>query len=167
MRLNIQHECIFPMASKLTYPNAPDLAPDDYLVLGLATCFLKDAGEIQPITILEPVPSAYLEALFKDIPTSYQSLHGLTLGDVLENGVPKMIAEAKTANAQFSQDFVDRALAAARTYKMKSASQTLVPLGTMTTQINYSIEKKRILNSHSIVTAEDNVKQHQYTHMTL
>lgn len=155
------------MASENTLLNPPDLSSDDYVVVGLATCFVKDEGEVHQLTVLEPVPSAYLEALFKGVPTSYQSLHATTLGSILDGGTPKMLPEVLSNSPQFSQDFTDRAFAAARTYKSREVAQSLLPAGTATTEINYSTERKRVINGKNVVTAEDNVKQHQYTHMTL
>ncbi|MEM9904273.1 MAG: hypothetical protein AAF921_04530 [Cyanobacteria bacterium P01_D01_bin.44] len=156
------------MTAVTLFAEAPDLADDDYVVVGLATCFKKDAGEVQQFTILEPVPSAYLEALLKGVPTSYQSLHAMTLGELITaEGNPQLPTAAQAAGAHLSQNFVERSLAAARTYKSRPSAQTLVPLGTETQKLNYSTEKKRLLNADHVVTAEDNVKQHQYTHMTL
>ncbi|MEO0457116.1 MAG: hypothetical protein AAF152_11145 [Cyanobacteria bacterium P01_A01_bin.114] len=155
------------MTAVTPYADAPDLAADDYVVVGLATCFRKDAGEIEKFTILEPVPSAYLEALLKGVPTSYQSLHAMTLGEIVIDGAPQLPAVAQAAGAHLSENFVERSLAATRTYKSRPGAQALIPIGTQTQSINYSTEKKRLLNADHVVTAEDNVKQHQYTHMTL
>ncbi|MGC8711919.1 MAG: hypothetical protein ACP5RH_05955, partial [Leptodesmis sp.] len=52
--------------------NATDLSADDYVVLGLATCFIKEDGEVHAVKIVEPIPSAALEAIVKGIPTSYE-----------------------------------------------------------------------------------------------
>ena len=60
--------------------NAPDLTADDYLVLGLATCFVKDEGEVHEVAVVEPIPSAALEAIVKGIPTSYQTAIATTMG---------------------------------------------------------------------------------------
>ncbi|MBE9079306.1 hypothetical protein IQ241_18730 [Romeria aff. gracilis LEGE 07310] len=155
------------MTATAAYPNAPDLNAEDYILIGLATCFLKQEGEVTQVTMAEPIPSAYLEALMKGVPTSYQSLYAVSLGEVLEAGQPKLLPAAKAANAQVSPDFVEQALAAARTYQSRPEAQTFVPAGTVYTDVNYSTERKRILNAENMVTADDNVKQHQYTHMTL
>ncbi|WLT37067.1 hypothetical protein NON20_13625 [Synechocystis sp. B12] len=34
------------------------LASDDYCVLGLATCFLREDGDFHAVDIIEPIPSA-------------------------------------------------------------------------------------------------------------
>ncbi|NEQ29477.1 MAG: hypothetical protein F6K04_00475 [Leptolyngbya sp. SIO4C5] len=148
------------------YSNATDLTPADYLVVGLATCYTKEDGEVSEVTVVEPVPSAYLEAVLKGVPTSYRSLHGTTLGEVVVGDRPQMIAAAG-AEVQFCSDFASRAFAAARTYQSRPSAQALVPVGTDLTEINYSTEKKRILNAQNIVSPEDNVKQHEYTHKVL
>ncbi|MFE4104824.1 hypothetical protein [Almyronema epifaneia] len=148
------------------YSQAADLTTEDYVVIGLATCYTKEDGEVSEVTIAEPVPSAYLEAVLKGIPTSYRSLHGTTLGEVVAGDRPQMIAEAGAA-VQFCSDFKDRAFAAARTYQSRPSAQALVPVGTQYTDLNYSTEKKRVLNAKTIVSPEDNVKQHEYTHKVL
>lgn len=154
------------MSTATVLSTAPDLSTEDYLVIGLATCFVREAGETKEVTIAEPVPSAYLEAVFKQVPTSYRSLHGVKLGDVLPQGEPTLIAAAP-AGVQLCADFAARAIAAARTYKSRPQAQAHVPLGTTHTDVNYSTAKKRVLNSEHTVTAEDNVKQHEHTHKVL
>ncbi|HEY9889536.1 MAG TPA: hypothetical protein V6D02_14120, partial [Candidatus Obscuribacterales bacterium] len=64
-------------------------------------------------------------------------------------------------------NFGDRVVAAARTYQSRPAAQALIPSGGSYTALNYSTEKKRVLNSAKVVKAEDNVKQHEYTHKKL
>lgn len=56
------------------------LAGDDYCVFGVASCFVREEGETQAVSILEPIPSAALEALLKGIPTSYRVAQALPLG---------------------------------------------------------------------------------------
>jgi len=147
-------------------PHTPDLVANDYLVLGLATCFLRGDDGIEAITVVEPVPSAYLEAVFKGIPTSYKSLHALELGSVIKDGTPELPSFVEP-DTQIGTNFVERCVAAARTYKHREVAKELIPLGTSRSDINYSTEKKRILNIEHIVTADDNVKQHEYTHKVL
>lgn len=149
------------------FQSAPDLTPDDYIVIGLATCFIRTDGEVSQVTVAEPVPSAYLEALLKGVPTSYQSLHAVTLGKVLAAGEQPQMIQGAAKDADFCPDFVSRVFAAARTYKSRPEAQTLIPTGSTTTDVNYSTERKRVLNAEHIVRAEDNVKQHEYTHKVL
>jgi len=58
------------MATATSYPNAPDLSADDYIVIGLATCFIKEEEKFIKSSSLFPLP---LEAITKGIlpPTSW------------------------------------------------------------------------------------------------
>lgn len=148
------------------YPTAPDLATEDYLLLGLATCFIKADGEVFEVKVVEPIPSAALEALLKGIPSSYELAIATTLGAVLSDAEPQLPADFPS-DTQFCDEFAFRAVAAARTYKSRPEAQVHIPLGTTKTDFNYSTERKRVLNSDRIVKPEDNVKQHAYTHQVL
>jgi hypothetical protein len=154
------------MTPATAYPNAPDLSSDAYIVLGLATCFVKEDGEVHEVTIIEPIPSAALEALAKGIPTSYQKACATTLGAVLDGETPKA-PTGFPPEAQFCNRFAERAIATARTYQARPESQTLIPAGTTREDLNYSTERKRVLNAENVVRVEDNVKQHEYTHKVL
>ncbi len=145
---------------------APDLTTDDYLVVGLATCFIKEDGEVHQVKIIEPIPSAALETIAKGIPTSYEIVCGTTLGAVIVDDSLQIPNEFPT-NAQFCDDFAYRAIAAARTYKRRTSAQSIVPVGTIRNDFKYSIDRKRVLNSQRIIRTEDNVKQHEYTHKVL
>ncbi|PSB26731.1 hypothetical protein [Stenomitos frigidus] len=146
--------------------NAPDLAADDYIVLGLATCFVKDEGEVHEVAVVEPIPSAALEAIVKGIPTSYQTAIATTMGVVWSSDTPQLPA-AFPATAQFCDEFTERAIAAARTYKVRPVAQAHIPVGSSRSDFTYSTERKRVLNSQRLVRTEDNVKQHEYTHKVL
>lgn len=148
------------------YVNAPDLTADDYLVLGLATCFVKDDGAVHEVQLIEPIPSASLEAILKGIPTSYQMATATTLGAALAQD-PPLVPKEFPASAQFCDEFTSRTIASARTYKRRPVAQTHLLPGTIHRDFNYSIERKRVLNSQRIVKTEDNVKQHEYTHKVL
>ena len=103
---------------------APDLAAEDYLVVGLATCFVKEDGEVHEVQIVEPIPSAALEAIVKGIPTSYKLAIATTLGSVLTDETPQLPPEFP-AEAQFCEEFPSRAIAATRTYKTRTVAQDL------------------------------------------
>jgi hypothetical protein len=146
--------------------NLSDLSANDYVVLGLATCFIKEDGEVFEVKVVEPIPSAALEALVKGIPTSYEIAIATTINAVLPSDTPQLPAEFP-AEAQFCDEFTDRLAAAARTYKARPVAQDCIPVGSTRTDFNYSTERKRVLNSQRIIRTEDNVKQHEYTHKVL
>ena len=154
------------MATAMSYPNAPDVTAEDYLVIGLATCFIKEEGEVHEVKVLEPIPSAALEAIVQGIPTSYQLACGTTLGAVLASD-SLQIPAGFPESAQFGDEFMQRAIAAARTYKRRLTAKSLIPQGTSRNDFNYSTERKRVLNAKRVVTKEDNVKQHSHTHKVL
>lgn len=150
----------------MTFVTASDLAADDYVVIGLATCFIKDEDGVHSVQVAEPIPSAALEAIVKGIPTSYQTAYATTIGAVLPNDQPQLPAEFPS-QTQFCDEFAFRTIAAARTYKTRPDAQAHIPVGTTRQDWNFSIDRKRVLNSERIVKAEDNVKQHSHTHKVL
>ncbi|WGV24053.1 hypothetical protein [Halotia branconii] len=154
------------MTTATSYQNAPDLAADDYIVIGLATCFVKEDGEVHQVEVIEPIPSAALEALLKGIPTSYKLACAITLGALLDGDTP-LLPDGFPESAQLGEEFVSRVFATARTYKRRETAKSLIPLGTTYTDLNYSIERKRVLNAARVVTKEDNIKQHSHTHKVL
>ncbi len=154
------------MATAISLPNATDLTTDDYIVLGVATCFVKEDGEVHQVEIIEPIPSAALEALVKGIPTSYKLACATTLGAIIDGETLQKPADFPES-CQFGDEFVQRTIAAARTYKRRDSAKSLIPLGTTYTDFQYSTERKRVLNATRVVTKEDNVKQHSHTHKVL
>ncbi len=149
-----------------SYSNTPDVSTSNYVVIGLATCFIKEEGELHPVKLVEPIPSAALEAIVKGIPTSYQMALATTLGNILDGDTPHLPADFP-GDAQFCDDFAQRVVATARTYNSRLVAQSHISLGQLRDDFNYSTERKRILNSERIVRTEDNVKQHDYTHKVL
>ncbi len=154
------------MTTAISYPNASDLTADDYIVIGLATCFYKEDGEVHQIEVIEPIPSAALEAILKGIPTSYKLAYGTNLGSILV-GDNLLLPPGFPESAQFGDEFMLRLFSAARTYKRRESAQTFIPVATTKTDLNYSTERKRVLNAARVVTREDNIKQHSHTHKVL
>ncbi|MDJ0800231.1 MAG: hypothetical protein QNJ51_26055 [Calothrix sp. MO_167.B12] len=154
------------MTTTISSRDIADLTADDYIVLGLATCFIKEDGEVHQVEVIEPIPSAALEAIFKGIPTSYKLAYATTLGNVL-GGDTLQKPDNFPHNAQFSDEFEQRVVAAARTYKRRESATKLIPLSTTYTELNYSTERKRVLNASRVVTKDDNIKQHPNTHKVL
>ena len=150
------------------FAQAADLSSEDYCVLGLATCFVRDEGEIEQLTILEPIPSAALEALIKGIPTSYQVACSKTLGEIFQDDTVKIPEDlATTEKINLCDRFAERVAAATRTYKSRPEAKKHLPLGTVKQDFNYSLDRKRVLNNSRAVSTEDNVKQHSHTHQVL
>lgn len=156
------------MTNTALFAQAADLSSEDYCVLGLATCFIREDGEIEQVTVLEPIPSAALEALIKGIPTSYQSACAKTLGEIFIDDRIEIPSELQTeGQIQLCDRFAERVAAATRTYKSRSEAKEHIALGTVKQDFNYSLERKRVLNSSRVVSTEDNVKQHSHTHQVL
>lgn len=154
------------MAAATSLNQAPDVSTDSYLVVGLATCFLKEDGEVHEVKVIEPIPSAALEAILKGIPTSYALACGTTVGELLVGESLQKPSEFPP-EAQFCDDFAERAIAAARSYQSRLEAQSHIPLGTTRNDFKYSTERKRVLNATRVVRKEDDVKQHEYTHKVL
>jgi hypothetical protein len=143
-----------------------DVSANDYVVIGLATCFVKQDNKLHPLKIVEPIPSAALEAILKGIPTSYEMAVATTVGAVWVNDAPQAPPEFPT-DAQFCDEFLFRLQATARSYSSRPAATEHIALGELKTDFNFSTERKRMLNADRAVSTEDNVKQHAYTHQTL
>ena len=154
------------MTTATLFPHAPDITANDYCVVGLSTCFLKEDGEFHQVEILEPIPSAALEAILKGVPTSFQWAKAIAIGEIIVDGQPQK-TEHFPVEAQFCDEFVERVLATLRTYKSRPQAQTHIPLGTVRQDFNYSLDRKRVLNASKVVRTEDNVKQHSHTHQVL
>lgn len=156
------------MTSTNLFAQATDLSAEDYCVLGLATCFVREDGEIEQLTVLEPIPSAALEALIKGIPTSYQSACSKTLGEIFQEDTVQIPSDLVTeSEINLCDRFAERVAAATRTYKSRPEAKKHIPLGTVKQDFNYSLERKRVLNTSRAVSTEDNVKQHSHTHKVL
>ncbi|RFP58060.1 MAG: hypothetical protein BJG00_010590 [Limnothrix sp. CACIAM 69d] len=147
--------------------HATDLSNQDYLVLGLATCFLKEEGELQSVSLIEPIPSAALETILQGIPTSYQWAIALPIEAALAASAAGQLPEGFPPESHWCADFEPRAIAAARTYRSRPSAQQHIPIGQRRTDLNHSVDRKRVLNANSVVRPEDNVKQHAYTHQVL
>jgi hypothetical protein len=149
-----------------TLADAPDLTAESYLVVGVATCFFRDDDGVHELKVIEPIPSSAWEALLKGIPTSYEIATATTLGALIAGDAPQIPANFP-ANCQLGNEFAYRCIASARTYKRRPEATLHIALGDSYTSFNYSTERKRVLNADRVVTKDDNVKQHAYTHQKL
>ncbi|MEM1279424.1 MAG: hypothetical protein AAGG53_05230 [Cyanobacteria bacterium P01_H01_bin.152] len=152
------------MTSNAMLNAAPEISISAYVVVGIATCFQRTDGDLEKLKILEPIPSAYLEVLFQGIPTAYEVIMATTLEELQSDS---FMGQAVLTDVHMCENYRDRLIAAARTYEGRPAAQALIPLHTQRTDLNYSTEKKRVLNFKNIVKAEDNVRQHSHTHKKL
>ncbi|MGB7413588.1 MAG: hypothetical protein WA902_05215 [Thermosynechococcaceae cyanobacterium] len=141
-------------------------AAEDYVVAGLAACFIKKDGKLEPVKVIEPIPSAALEAILKGIPTSYEMAVGTTYGAMLNGDEPQRPSQFP-AYSQFCDEFTERLQATARSYATRPVATAHIAVGEIKTDFNFSLERKRTLNSERIVSTEDNVKQHSHTHKVL
>lgn len=156
------------MSDTTLFSQASDLSQEDYCVLGLATCFVREDGEIEQLKVLEPIPSAALEAILKGIPTSYELACAKTLGEIFSNDTVNIPSELNAdQEIRLCDRFAERVAAATRTYKSRPEAKEHIPLGTVKQDFNYSLERKRVLNTTNVVNTEDNVKQHSHTHKVL
>ncbi|MBF2096785.1 MAG: hypothetical protein IGQ88_00185 [Gloeomargaritaceae cyanobacterium C42_A2020_066] len=147
----------------MSNPLPPDLTPENYVAVGIATCFVKVEGKLQACQVLEPIPSAALAAILQGSPTSYSHIQGVTLGALLTEGGVQW-PEGAPSGIPWADQFAERAVAAARTYRRHTHLQELVPLGTVHTDLHFSVDRKRVLNAPRLVSEQDNVKQHTHTH---
>ena len=154
------------MTTATVIPEATDISATDYCVFGLATCFVKNDGEFEQVEIFEPIPSAAIAAILQGIPTSYQLICAKNIGEIIKGNrvqIPGQFPE----NSRVCDNFKERAIAAVRTYKNRPEAKDLVAIDTVKKDLNYSLDKKRVLNVTNVVSTEDNVKQHTHTHKVL
>ncbi|MGF1541487.1 MAG: hypothetical protein ACFCU5_13730 [Pleurocapsa sp.] len=154
------------MTTNQLFDQASDLSQDDYCILGVATCFVREEGEVHQIKVIEPIPSAALEALIKGVPTSYELARSMSLGEIFtEDKVT--VPDEFPSEANLCDRFTERVAAATRTYKTRPEATKYIPLNTTKRDFNYSLAKKRVLNAANVVRTEDNIKQHEHTHKVL
>jgi len=146
----------------------------DYLVVGVAACRRRNSeGKAEDIWVFEPIPATALEAMVRELKTSFVALMAVPYGDVLVDGDVLVPEALWRPELQIGEDFVFRATAAARTFKAKPHLQ-LVPLDVLCTpetatplKLHYADELKRILGAKREISESDNVKQHSHTHKVL
>lgn len=154
------------MTSSFLSSSVSELAATDYCVLGLATCYIREDNDFFPVEVIEPIPSAAIEAIIKGVPTSFQWAVAVTVEQVID-GEELQKPSMFPGSAQFCDDFRERFAASVRTYRIRPEAQAHIPLGALYRDFNYSLERKRVLNATKVVRPEDNVKQHPHTHQIL
>lgn len=154
------------MSSVLSPTIPSDLTSESYVLMGVATCYLRQDGETLAVEVVEPVPSAYADTLLQGTPTAYRQIWGIGLADALTLD-PAHLSLDGVANIQRCADFEERVVATARTHQGRPHIAVAIPVGTHRQDLNYSTTHKRILNPKNKVSRADNVKQHKYTHEVL
>ena len=128
----------------------------DFVVLGLASCFVRQDNELLPTQVIEPIPSATLLTLLDGIPTSYCLLTPSSIEEATA-AYQRGTFESFPEDARFADNFMERLDAASRTYQSNpDAAKRLtqpMPLANPTSQ-------KRILNLSRSISDADNIKQH-------
>jgi hypothetical protein len=119
------------------YRTAPDLKPSDYIILGVATCFIKADGEVLQVKVAEPIPSAALEAILKQVPTSYELAYATDLGQILDSDGNYQMMFSRKAYKFAASSSIARSRRHARTnlaLKPKSISLWGKPILTLTSR---------------------------------
>mmetsp|Transcript_13296 Transcript_13296/g.53052 ORF Transcript_13296/g.53052 Transcript_13296/m.53052 type:complete len:186 (-) Transcript_13296:2090-2647(-) len=134
--------------------------PEDYIALGIAVCYKeKVRGELEEVVVVEPLSSATLENISSmNVPTSYKKITAMKLGEIPElvNDLPGSFIDGD--RAVWGENFQERANAAARTF-LRRPEAKIVDFGEISTKVQFSTDRKRILNSSWEPNFEDNVKQ--------
>ncbi|GIL73672.1 hypothetical protein Vretimale_5447 [Volvox reticuliferus] len=139
---------------------AAEVSDDAYICLGLAQCFRKAGGGLEPVLVVEPLSASSLECLANGARTSYKLVTGVSFGDALHRNRDALPDAFR--DAPFCENYEFRCEAAARTWQRPHAQDNLmdiVPLGKIRSNFNFSLEDKRILNMDNIVNDSDNIKQ--------
>eukprot|EP00850_Spirogloea_muscicola_P024187 SM000470S16632 [mRNA] locus=s470:4:1046:+ [translate_table: standard] len=139
----------------------PEWADDDYIVLGVAHCFVKDeAGKLSDVFVVEPLPAGALECMDNGGTTCYKHVTATTLGVALAHD--SALLPPEFAGISFCDEFDFRAKCASRTWKRQHPQENLMnlaPAGGVRSDFNFSLEDKRILNMENVVNDADNIKQ--------
>eukprot|EP00741_Cyanophora_paradoxa_P011222 tig00020554_g10842.t1 len=156
-------------ARVLAFALPEDLAADDTMLLGVAKAYIKgaDPKDLHEVMLIEPVTCATVGSLRKGAVTSYVSLHLTTVGAVLVGDEPAR-PDGIPEETRFCDDFIERAVAAARTWRNVSAEIKQSELSILPElKLNTNFDKKRVLNMKYEPSDADNVKQHPLTNKTV
>ena len=138
-----------------------------FVILGLANCYIRnDENQLQPIQVIEPVPSSAFLSLLHQIPSSYTILKAFNYEDVINALANNMLDLEFPTEAKLAADFEERLEATARTYQHNPDAATRLPVG-KSIELSIPSSHKRILNPKRSVKATDNVKQHSHATKTL
>jgi hypothetical protein len=137
----------------------------DFVVLGLAHCLAPDQeGSLIPVLLIEPVPSAAFLALLKGVPSAFSLVLAIDPSRMLNGELYR--PEAFPLEARFPDDFHERLLAAARTFKHNPTAKRCLPIGALLS-FDRKNSDRRIINPVHNVSEQDNIKQHPLSHLIL
>lgn len=138
-----------------------DTKEEDYVTLGVAKVFRRREGELENLLIVEPLPASALDCVARlKVPTSYVRLWATTLGKV-----PDAISELPSSlvldgeSVAWGESFTERIQASARTYRRDPNVVALLPTGAIFSDLNHSVERKRLIEDDWVPDFDDNVKQ--------
>ncbi|MCO5572428.1 hypothetical protein L7F22_026183 [Adiantum nelumboides] len=138
----------------------PEWNDDDYLAVGLSHCFELEEGVLKDVFLIEPVQASSLECLENGGATSFLHVTGSTLGIALKCDASLLPSEF--SSGRFCNQFEFRAKCCARTWKRPHAVSSLMsilPVGALHSEYNFSLADKRVINKERVVTDSDNIKQ--------
>ena len=148
-------------------PTEP-LNQENYIAVGLAQVFMLNAGSSPTAQyLIEPLTAATLESLQLGVPTSYCRVLALTCGDLFDDVVePAAINQDALAplidgfeDVKICENMIERSMAAARTFRRRIEATEFVPLYETSEDLNFNIERKRIMDQIYEPSFDDNVKQ--------
>jgi hypothetical protein len=138
-----------------------DTTPDDYITVGVAKYFRRVEAKLEELLVIEPLPASALDCIARlQVPTSYLRIWASLLGDLPDriDEMPKGVV-LEGEHVQFGEDFTERCQASARTYRRSPEVAELLPVGSIFTKLNHSIETKRLIDEDWEPDFNDNVKQ--------
>ena len=112
------------VTANLTGAN-PDWSDSDFIVLGLAHCFVKDdAAKLQDYFVIEAIPAGAVECMDNGGVTCYKHAYGTNLGVALKQDVSLLPEEFQ--GGVFADEFDFRAKCASRTWKRQHPQEHLL-----------------------------------------
>lgn len=138
-----------------------DTKAEDYITVGVAKVFKRREGKMEDMLIVEPLPASALDCVARlKVPTSYVRLWATTLGEI-----PDAISELPDTlvlegeNVAWGEAFTERSQASARTYRRDPDVVALLPTGVIFSDVNHSVDRKRLIEDDWEPDFDDNVKQ--------
>ncbi len=137
-----------------------DTKADDFLTIGVAKVFRRKESKIEELLIIEPLPASALDCVARlQVPTSYMRIWATTLGELPDRIDEFPESVRSNEKLAFGEDFTERCQASARTYRRSPEIVDLLPIGSIFSDVNHSVERKRIIDDDWEPDFSDNVKQ--------